>query len=390
MLGYSDSNKDGGYLAANWALYRAQVSLVEACAGRRWAALLPRPRRHRRSRRRPQLRRHPGAAARRRGRHLCAHRAGRGDRRRYAEPDMARRSLEALVSAAAEAAWRARHRRHAARVPRGDGRAGRSLSLRPTARSCTAPGVRARCSARSRRSARSRCSTSAADRQPHEQRPHRGPPRDPVGVQLEPVPDHAARLVRCRHGVRSLGRDDPRVWPSCAACTASGRCSAATMSNMGMVLAKSDLDIAARYATLVDDAEVRPGCSARSRRARADGALGAGDHRGAPARPTTPRWRAASATASPTSTRCTSCRSTCCAAPRRRPGRTDRSGIQLTINGIASRPAQQRLSTLAAHPPRESSSSSYALVGTHHSTTAEPTTPAATMTAANHARSRLR
>ena len=30
MLGYSDSNKDGGYLAANWALYRAELDLVEA------------------------------------------------------------------------------------------------------------------------------------------------------------------------------------------------------------------------------------------------------------------------------------------------------------------------------------------------------------------------
>jgi len=30
MLGYSDSNKDGGYVAANWALYRAELSLVEA------------------------------------------------------------------------------------------------------------------------------------------------------------------------------------------------------------------------------------------------------------------------------------------------------------------------------------------------------------------------
>ncbi|ALG84774.1 phosphoenolpyruvate carboxylase [Gordonia phthalatica] len=30
MLGYSDSNKDGGYLAANWALYRAELDLVKA------------------------------------------------------------------------------------------------------------------------------------------------------------------------------------------------------------------------------------------------------------------------------------------------------------------------------------------------------------------------
>ena len=31
MLGYSDSNKDGGYLTANWSLYRAELALVDAC-----------------------------------------------------------------------------------------------------------------------------------------------------------------------------------------------------------------------------------------------------------------------------------------------------------------------------------------------------------------------
>ena len=31
MIGYSDSNKDGGYLAANWALYRAQESIAQVC-----------------------------------------------------------------------------------------------------------------------------------------------------------------------------------------------------------------------------------------------------------------------------------------------------------------------------------------------------------------------
>ena len=31
MIGYSDSNKDSGYLAANWALYRAQESIAQVC-----------------------------------------------------------------------------------------------------------------------------------------------------------------------------------------------------------------------------------------------------------------------------------------------------------------------------------------------------------------------
>ena len=31
MIGYSDSNKDGGYLAAQWALYQAQEAIADAC-----------------------------------------------------------------------------------------------------------------------------------------------------------------------------------------------------------------------------------------------------------------------------------------------------------------------------------------------------------------------
>jgi len=34
MIGYSDSNKDGGYLAANWALYQAQENIARVCRER--------------------------------------------------------------------------------------------------------------------------------------------------------------------------------------------------------------------------------------------------------------------------------------------------------------------------------------------------------------------
>ncbi len=35
MIGYSDSNKDSGYLAANWALYEAQAAVAEVCRAHR-------------------------------------------------------------------------------------------------------------------------------------------------------------------------------------------------------------------------------------------------------------------------------------------------------------------------------------------------------------------
>ena len=31
MIGYSDSNKDGGFLRANWMLYTAQQAMAEVC-----------------------------------------------------------------------------------------------------------------------------------------------------------------------------------------------------------------------------------------------------------------------------------------------------------------------------------------------------------------------
>jgi phosphoenolpyruvate carboxylase len=104
MLGYSDSNKDGGYLAANWALYRAELELVESArktrirlrlfhgrggtvgrgGGPSYEAILAQP---------------PGAV---RG-SLRLTEQGEVIAAKYAEPRIAHRNLETLIAATLEA-----------------------------------------------------------------------------------------------------------------------------------------------------------------------------------------------------------------------------------------------------------------------------------------------
>ena len=85
-----------------------------------------------------------------------------------------------------------------------------------------------------------------------------------MGVQLGAVPPDAARLVRLRHGGRdvderrrrtklALLREMHEKWPFFRS----------VLSNMAMVLAKTDLAVASRYAELVAD----PRCASRSSRA---------------------------------------------------------------------------------------------------------------------------
>ena len=83
------------------------------------------------------------------------------------------------------------------------------------------------------------------------------------------------------------------------------------LSNLDMVIAKSDLAIAARYVELVEDKKLGKRIFARieAEWQRTNEALDAHHRRDRTGWPRTRRWRARSSTASPTSTRSTTCRS---------------------------------------------------------------------------------
>jgi hypothetical protein len=82
MVGYSDSNKDGGYLTSVWSLHQATRTLAGVFAeGRDADADIPWPRRRRGPRRRLVVRGDSRAAARHGARPHPHHRAGRNHRR---------------------------------------------------------------------------------------------------------------------------------------------------------------------------------------------------------------------------------------------------------------------------------------------------------------------
>ena len=167
MVGYSDSNKDGGYLTSHWNLYDAQAELVDAAAaggvrlrlfhgrggtvgrggGPAYQAILAQP---------------PHSVQRA----IRVTEQGEMVAAKYSHPAPARRNLETLLAATLEVSCLDVHERRVdrPRVRRGDGGDVAGGASPPIARSSTTTIGSSTSSARSRRPTRSPRSTSAAGR----------------------------------------------------------------------------------------------------------------------------------------------------------------------------------------------------------------------------------
>ena len=302
MLGYSDSNKDGGFVTSNWELYRAELALVEvfrdarrascacstAAAAPSAAAAARATRRSSRSRRQRERRDPP-------------HRAGRGHRQQVRRPgarpaqprDAGRGDARGDPARRRRAAASARPRFHEAMDELSALRASR-----PTARWSTRRRASSTTSARRRRSPRSPSSTSAAGR-PRAQpsTADRGPARDPVGLQLGPVPPELPGWYGFGSRRRGVARAAHRASASRLGAAARDARALAVLPQRAvehdMVLAKTDLAIASRYADLVPDAAVRAAIFARiAAEHAAHDRMAARDHRASDAARRQPDARA--------------------------------------------------------------------------------------------------
>ena len=234
MLGYSDSNKDGGFLTSNWELYKAELALVRrlprgtasacacftaaaapsgAAAGPSYHAILAQP---------------PGSVAR----PAAPHRAGRGHRQQVRRPrdrpaqprDAGRGDAggDAAATAATCGADEAPFHEAMEELSRTRSAPTAAWSTRRRASSST--------SARRRRSTRSATSTSAAARPPRKRPTASKTCARSRGCSAGGRAARHPGLVRLRRGGEALpGRGAPARSARlrcCARCTRAGHSSA--------------------------------------------------------------------------------------------------------------------------------------------------------------------
>ena len=234
MIGYSDSNKDGGAFTSNWELYCAEIALVALFdelreshpitlrlfhgrggtvgrgGGPSYQAILAQP---------------PGTV----NGQIRLTEQGEVIASKYAQPEIGRRNLETLVAATLEATLLQPDAQRAEELPRrrgGDQRGEHGRLPRPRLRDARLHRLLLQRDADPRdRRAQHRLAPGLAQGDPGD----RGPARDPLELQLGPVPRRPARLVRLRPRHRGLSRPKASDAPSgsrcCAGWRASGRSS---------------------------------------------------------------------------------------------------------------------------------------------------------------------
>ena len=211
MIGYSDSNKDAGYVASGWATYRAQVALAEELTrhGVAWVFFHGRGGALGRGGGPANRAIHaqpPGTVAGR----MKMTEQGEVLSAKFSLPEIAHRELELTGSAVLVSTLEPASGPDAERLARyGEVMAemARALGGGLPRRSSTATRRSRPSSTRPRRSTRSRGSSSARGRRKRRaDARHRRLPRDPVGVLLDAGADRAAGLVRARHRARGRGR----------------------------------------------------------------------------------------------------------------------------------------------------------------------------------------
>jgi phosphoenolpyruvate carboxylase len=266
MLGYSDSNKDGGYLTANWALYRAEMQLVDAFAahavtlrlfhgrggtvgrggGPSYEAILAQPAGSVTG----------GLRVTEQGEIIASKYSD--PRARPPQPGSARRRDDG-----SEPRRRGRHRRSRARVSRRDGRARGNCVHRLSRARVRDAGVR---------ELLPRGHADRGDRRAQYRQPARVAHVVHAHRDLRAIP-WVFSWGQCRlmlpgwygfgTAVETWMAGDARKLALLRAMHEQWPFFRSVLSNMAMVLAKTDLAIASRYAELVPDASVREPIFAR-------------------------------------------------------------------------------------------------------------------------------